>query len=230
MNTAFGVERVVRDAFTRAAARPRRRLTLVHKTNVLVHAGAVWSRIVAEVAPEFPDVTVDYLHVDAAMIFLSTDPARFDVIVTDNLFGDIVTDLAAGRDRRHRAGREGQHQPRPHRAVDVRAGPRLAPRHRRASSRPTRPPPSSPRACCSTTSATPRRRPGSRRPWWPISPNEYPARPGVRPTSGTRWRMVPGVVHQMWEVTRRPRVVRWLLPRSGSRDRRQRSGSPLMVV
>ncbi len=95
VNTAFGVERVVRDAFTRAAARPRRRLTLVHKTNVLVHAGAVWSRIVAEVAPEFPDVTVDYLHVDAAMIFLSTDPARFDVIVTDNLFGDIVTDLAA---------------------------------------------------------------------------------------------------------------------------------------
>ena len=95
VNTAFGVERVVRDAFARAAARPRRRLTLVHKTNVLVHAGAVWSRIVAEVASEFPDVTVDYLHVDAAMIFLSTEPARFDVIVTDNLFGDIITDLAA---------------------------------------------------------------------------------------------------------------------------------------
>ncbi len=95
VNTAFGVERVVRDAFARAARRPRKKLTLVHKTNVLVHAGAVWSRIVQEVAPEFPEVTVDYLHVDATMIFLATDPARFDVIVTDNLFGDIITDLAA---------------------------------------------------------------------------------------------------------------------------------------
>jgi 3-isopropylmalate dehydrogenase len=95
VNTAFGVERVVRDAFARARRRPRKRLTLVHKTNVLVHAGATWSRLVAEVGQEFPDVTVDYLHVDAAMIFLATDPARFDVIVTDNLFGDIVTDLAA---------------------------------------------------------------------------------------------------------------------------------------
>ncbi len=95
LNTAFGVERVVRDAFSRAQKRPRRKLTLVHKTNVLVHAGGVWSRIVGEVSREFPDVTVDYLHVDATMIFLATDPARFDVIVTDNLFGDIVTDLAA---------------------------------------------------------------------------------------------------------------------------------------
>ncbi|WP_223164374.1 3-isopropylmalate dehydrogenase [Nocardioides mesophilus] len=94
INTAFGVERVVRDAFARAARRPRRKLTLVHKTNVLVHAGAVWSRVVAAVAPEFPEVSVDYLHVDAATIFLATDPARFDVIVTDNLFGDILTDLA----------------------------------------------------------------------------------------------------------------------------------------
>jgi 3-isopropylmalate dehydrogenase len=95
VNTAFGVERVVRDAFARAQRRPRKKLTLVHKTNVLVHAGAVWSRLVAEVAKEYPDVTVDYLHVDAATIFLTTDPARFDVIVTDNLFGDIITDLAA---------------------------------------------------------------------------------------------------------------------------------------
>ncbi len=95
LNTAYGVERVVRDAFARAARRPRRRLTLVHKTNVLVHAGAVWSRLVAEVGKELPEVTVDYLHVDAATIFLATDPARFDVIVTDNLFGDILTDLAA---------------------------------------------------------------------------------------------------------------------------------------
>ena len=95
LNTAFGVERVVRDAFARAQRRPRRKLTLVHKTNVLVNAGAVWSRLVGEVGLEFPDVTVDYLHIDAATIFMTTDPARFDVIVTDNLFGDIITDLAA---------------------------------------------------------------------------------------------------------------------------------------
>ncbi|KQQ41733.1 MULTISPECIES: 3-isopropylmalate dehydrogenase [Nocardioides] len=95
VNTAFGVERVVRDAFARAQRRPRKKLTLVHKTNVLVHAGAVWWRLTQQVAREFPEVTVDYMHVDAAMIFLTTDPARFDVIVTDNLFGDIVTDLAA---------------------------------------------------------------------------------------------------------------------------------------
>jgi 3-isopropylmalate dehydrogenase len=95
LNTAYGVERVVRDAFARAQRRPRQKLTLVHKTNVLVHAGAVWSRLVAEVGREFPEVTVDYLHIDAATIFMTTDPSRFDVIVTDNLFGDIITDLAA---------------------------------------------------------------------------------------------------------------------------------------
>ena len=95
INTAFGVERVVRDAFIRASKRPRKKLTLVHKTNVLVHAGAVWSRLVDAVASEFPDVAVDYLHIDAATIFMTTDPGRFDVIVTDNLFGDIITDLAA---------------------------------------------------------------------------------------------------------------------------------------
>ncbi len=95
VNTAFGVERVVRYAFARAENRPRRRLTLVHKSNVLVHAGSLWSRLVGEVAQEYPHVSVDYLHVDAAMIFLATEPSRFDVIVTDNLFGDIVTDLAA---------------------------------------------------------------------------------------------------------------------------------------
>jgi 3-isopropylmalate dehydrogenase len=95
INPAYGVERVVRDAFGRAAARPRRHLTLVHKTNVLVHAGSLWARTVARVGEEFPDVTTDYLHVDAASIFMVTQPERFDVIVTDNLFGDIVTDLAA---------------------------------------------------------------------------------------------------------------------------------------
>jgi 3-isopropylmalate dehydrogenase len=95
INTAYGVERVARDAFRRAQARPRRKLTLVHKNNVLVHAGDLWSRTVARVGAEFPDIAVDYLHVDAATIFLVTDPARFDVVVTDNLFGDILTDLAA---------------------------------------------------------------------------------------------------------------------------------------
>jgi 3-isopropylmalate dehydrogenase len=95
VNTAFGVERVVRDAFGRARKRVRKHLTLVHKTNVLVHAGSVWWRIFSEVAQEFPDVTTDYMHVDATMIHLTTNPSRFDVIVTDNLFGDIVTDLAA---------------------------------------------------------------------------------------------------------------------------------------
>jgi 3-isopropylmalate dehydrogenase len=95
VNTAFGVERVVRDAFARAAARPRKHLTLVHKHNVLTFAGHLWRRTVDRVGAEFPGVTTDYLHVDAAMIFMVTSPSRFDVIVTDNLFGDIVTDLAA---------------------------------------------------------------------------------------------------------------------------------------
>ena len=95
VNTAYGVERVVRDAFARAEKRPRKHLTLVHKTNVLVHAGSVWWRLTQEVAAEHPDVTVDYMHIDAAMIHMTTNPQRFDVIVTDNLFGDIITDLAA---------------------------------------------------------------------------------------------------------------------------------------
>jgi 3-isopropylmalate dehydrogenase len=94
VNTAYGVERVVRNAFERAARRERKRLTWVHKTNVLVHSGSLWARVVATVAADHPDVTVDYLHVDAATILLTTDPARFDVVVTDNLFGDILTDLA----------------------------------------------------------------------------------------------------------------------------------------
>jgi 3-isopropylmalate dehydrogenase len=95
VNTAFGVERVVRDAFTRAQARPRKHLTLVHKNNVLTYAGDLWFRTVNRLNEEFPDVTVAYNHVDAATIYLVTDPGRYDVIVTDNLFGDIITDLAA---------------------------------------------------------------------------------------------------------------------------------------
>ena len=93
VNTAHGVQRVVRFAFDTAMAR-RKKLTLVHKTNVLVHAGSLWSRIVREVQADYPSVEVDYLHIDAATIFMVTDPSRFDVIVTDNLFGDIITDLA----------------------------------------------------------------------------------------------------------------------------------------
>ncbi|MDX2643600.1 3-isopropylmalate dehydrogenase [Streptomyces sp. NBC_00510] len=95
LNTAFGIERVVRDAYARAQARPRRKLTLVHKNNVLVHAGHLWKNIFDKVGEEYPEVTTDYLHVDAATIFFVTQPERFDVIVTDNLFGDILTDLAA---------------------------------------------------------------------------------------------------------------------------------------
>jgi 3-isopropylmalate dehydrogenase len=95
VNTAYGVERVVRDAFARAVSRPRKHLTLVHKTNVLAHAGSLWSRVVEEVSLQHPDVTVAYQHIDAATIHMVTDPARFDVIVTDNLFGDILTDLVA---------------------------------------------------------------------------------------------------------------------------------------
>jgi 3-isopropylmalate dehydrogenase len=94
VNTAFGVSRVVTDAFERARKR-RKHLTLVHKTNVLTFAGGLWLRTVQEIGKTYPDVEVAYQHVDAATIFLVTDPGRFDVIVTDNLFGDIITDLAA---------------------------------------------------------------------------------------------------------------------------------------
>ena len=95
LNTAFGVGRVVRYAFGLAARRSRKHLTLVHKTNVLEYAGDLWQRTMAQAAKESGEVTVDYCHVDAATMFLVTDPERFDVIVTDNLFGDILTDLGA---------------------------------------------------------------------------------------------------------------------------------------
>ncbi len=94
LNTRHGVERVVREAFTRARGR-RGRLTLCHKTNVLTFAGDLWQRTVDAVAAEYPDVTTDYVHVDAACLYLVTAPERFDVVVTDNLFGDIITDLGA---------------------------------------------------------------------------------------------------------------------------------------
>ena len=136
INTRHGVERIVRYAFE-LAMRPdrRRKLTLVHKTNVLTFAGDLYQRVVDEVACEYPDVETDYVHVDAACIYFLDWPARFDVIVTDNMFGDIITDLGAmiqggmgiaaggninpaGRqhvraDRRHRARphRQGNDQP-----------------------------------------------------------------------------------------------------------------------
>lgn len=95
VNTAFGVRRAVEFAFNLASTRDRKHVTLVHKTNVLVHAGKIWLRVVEEVAAKYPNVTHDYLHIDAATIHMVNSPQRFDVIVTDNLFGDIITDLAA---------------------------------------------------------------------------------------------------------------------------------------
>lgn len=94
VNTRFGIERVVRFAFEQAVNR-RERLTLCHKTNVLTFAGDLWQRTVLEVAADYPEVTIDYIHVDAACLYLVQSPERFDVIVTDNLFGDIITDLGA---------------------------------------------------------------------------------------------------------------------------------------
>jgi 3-isopropylmalate dehydrogenase len=95
LNTRHGVERVIRDAFARAARRERHKVTLVHKTNVLTHAGGLWARTFAAVTAEHPDIATEYQHVDAAAMFLVTQPQRYDVIVTDNLFGDILTDVAA---------------------------------------------------------------------------------------------------------------------------------------
>ena len=95
LNTRRGAERVIRDAFARAQKRPRKKLTLVHKNNVLTRAGGLWTRTFNEVAKEFPDITTEYHHVDAASMFFVTNPERFDVVVTDNLFGDILTDIAA---------------------------------------------------------------------------------------------------------------------------------------
>ena len=94
LNTAYGVSRVITDAFERAAKR-RKHLTLVHKTNVLVHSGGLWKRTFDQVHKNYQDIEVDYQHVDAASMFMITNPERFDVVVTDNLFGDILTDIGA---------------------------------------------------------------------------------------------------------------------------------------
>jgi 3-isopropylmalate dehydrogenase len=95
LNTAFGAERVIRDAFERAARRSRQKLSLVHKNNVLTHSGDLWTRTFTRVAQDYPDIETEYLHVDAASMFFVTNPERFDVVVTDNLFGDIITDIGA---------------------------------------------------------------------------------------------------------------------------------------
>ena len=94
INTRHGVERVVRYSFERAMTR-KRHLTMCHKTNVLAYAGDLWQRTVNEVAADYPDVEIDYVHVDAMCLYLVTQPERFDMVVTDNLFGDIITDLGA---------------------------------------------------------------------------------------------------------------------------------------
>jgi 3-isopropylmalate dehydrogenase len=95
LNTRYGVERTIRYAFELAGTRNRKKLTLVHKNNVLVRAGSLWTRTFNEVAKEYPGISTDYIHVDAASMFFVSNPGRFDVVVTDNLFGDILTDIAA---------------------------------------------------------------------------------------------------------------------------------------
>ena len=128
LNTWAGVRRCVQYAAGLAAGRSGR-LTLVHKTNVLTHAGDLWYRIAREVAAE-AGVELSYAHVDAACLWMVDDPARFDVIVTDNLFGDIISDLGAALTGGLGYAAERQSQPGPHRAVDVRARARLGAGHR----------------------------------------------------------------------------------------------------
>jgi 3-isopropylmalate dehydrogenase len=95
LNTRRGAERTIRYAFELAKKRDRKKLSLVHKNNVLTRAGSLWTRTFNEVATEYPMITTEYIHVDAAAMFFVTNPDRFDVVVTDNLFGDILTDIAA---------------------------------------------------------------------------------------------------------------------------------------
>ena len=177
VNTAYGVERVVRDAFGRAQRRPRKKLTLVHKTNVLVNAGSLWWRLVQAVAPEFPDVD-RRLHPrrrrddlpDHRPVALRRDRHRQPVRRHHHR-------PRRRHHRRHRAGRLRQRQPGPHHPEHVRARARLGPRHRRPAEGRSRPRRSCPRRCCSTTSGTPTRRPlWSARPS-PTWPTEYPGRP-----------------------------------------------------
>ena len=95
VNTYLGVERCLRYAFELAASRPRKKLTLCGKTNVLTFAFGLWDRVFHELAKDFPQVELDYAHVDATCMWMVKNPEWFDVIVTDNMFGDIITDLGA---------------------------------------------------------------------------------------------------------------------------------------
>ncbi len=131
VNTRMGVERCIRFSFDLARSRRRRHLTLVHKTNVLTFAGDLWQRTFDAVHAEYPDVDTAYNHVDAACIYFVQDPQRYDVIVTDNLFGDILTDLGGAVSGGIGVRRVGEPQSGPHRAVALRAGARLGSRHRR---------------------------------------------------------------------------------------------------
>ena len=131
VNTRMGVERCVRFAFDLARSHARKHVTLVHKTNVLTFAGDLWQRTFDDVAVEYPDVETAYNHVDAACIYFVSDPGRYDVIVTDNMFGDIITDLGGAVAGGVGPRRFGQPQPGPHRPVALRAGARLGARHRR---------------------------------------------------------------------------------------------------
>ena len=134
VNTWFGAERVVRAAYELARTR-RKHLTLIHKTNVLSNAGRIWTRAMETVGAEYPDVETAYCHIDAATIYMVTDPTRFDVIVTDNLFGDIITDLAGAVTGGIGLAASGEHRCVGHEPVDVRARPRLRTRHRRPGDR-----------------------------------------------------------------------------------------------
>ncbi len=177
VNTRFGVERIVRDAFARAGRR-RKKVTLVHKTNVLVHAGGLWKRTFDDVAAEFPDIETDYCHVDAASMFFLTSPERFDVVVTDNLFGDIITDIGAAIAGGIGLAASGNVEPGPHHSEHVRAGARLRPGHRRpGQGRPDRDRALG-RDAARPPRATTRRPPRSRPPWPPTSPSA--ARPCAR--------------------------------------------------
>ena len=159
LNTRHGVERVIRDAFARAGRRERRKVTLVHKTNVLTHAGSLWARAFAAVAAEHPDVATEYQHVDAAAMFLVTQPQRYDVVVTDNLFGDILTDIAAAVTGGIGLAASGCINPS---GRTRRCSSRCTARRRTSPARasPTRWPPCSPPPSCSTSSATPTPPPG----------------------------------------------------------------------
>lgn len=152
INTAYGVERVVRYAFKLAMKR-KKHVTLVHKKNVLVNAGDMWQRIVDKVGEEYSEVTHDYQHIDAATIFLVSDPSRFDVILTDNLFGDILTDEAGLRGGRRGLLRLRLHQRLRRVPVHVRADSRFRSGHRRSEQGQPDRPPSSPPPCCSSISA-----------------------------------------------------------------------------